>query len=256
MCELLGISSKEILSATPLLDAFYQHSIAHPHGWGLAVFYGSGVSVEKEPVRALDSRYLQSRLSRDVKCSALLAHIRYATIGRIEYANCHPFVWDDKSGRTWTLVHNGTLFEGGPTKDFLECQEGSTDSERLLLYIVSRMNAEYRGQEPPEEHRRFLIMDEIIHRLAPGNKLNLLVWDGENLYVHTNCRGTMYRWQDENKILFATKPLLFDGWIPVKRNQLLVCRDGKQIWSGRAHSWDFREEEVDMTSLFSAYSEL
>lgn len=70
----------------------------------------------------------------------LVAYIRYATVGRIEAANCHPFVWDDQSGRTWTLVHNGTLFESGPTSTFVTQQEGATDSERLLLYIVSRMN--------------------------------------------------------------------------------------------------------------------
>lgn len=256
MCELLGISSNNILSAGPLLEAFYQHSTSNPHGWGLAVFYGSGVSVEKEPLRALDSRYLRNRLSQDVKCSALLAHIRYATIGRIEYANCHPFVWDDESGRTWTLVHNGTLFEGGPTKAFVGRQEGTTDSERLLLYIVSRMNAECLALGTPDNERRCQIMDEIIHQLAPGNKLNLLIWDGENLYIHTNCQDTLYQWQDESKIIFATKPLLFDGWIPAKRNQLLVCRNGKQVWNGKAHSWDFREEEHDMTSLYSAFSEL
>lgn len=251
MCELLGITAKNSFDVTSLLDAFYRHSASHPHGWGLAVFRRGGVSLEKEPERAIDSRYLGSRLRRGVECSALFAHIRYATVGRIESVNCHPFVWDDRNGRTWTLVHNGTLFESGPTSAFREVQEGSTDSERLLLYIVSRMN-----DASTDERERFRIMDEIIHEMAPGNKLNLMVSDGEYQYIHTNCPGTLYRWQDGEKTIFATTPLHWDGWIPAQRNRLLVYRQGEHVWSGLPHAWDFREEEHDMSSLYGAFAEL
>lgn len=251
MCELLGISSKQAFDATDLLEGFFGHSIDHPHGWGLAVFYGEGVSVEKEPERALDSRYLRARLRRGVKCSALFAHIRYATVGRIESSNCHPFVWDDQNGRTWTLVHNGTLFESGPTSSFRGVQEGSTDSERLLLYIVSRMNS-----APTDARARFQVMDEIIHEMAPGNKLNLMVCDGEYQYFHTNCPGTLYQRQDENRTIFATVPFFYDNWVPVEQNRLLLYRRGEHVWSGKAHHWVFREEEHDMSSLYGAFAEL
>ena len=257
MCELLGITSKKPFSATALLESFYQHSVAHPHGWGLAVFFRGGVSVEKEPERAIDSRYLRNRLKRGVECSGLFAHIRYATVGRIESANCHPFVWDDRSGRTWTLVHNGTLFESGPTSAFRDRQEGSTDSERLLLYIVSRMErVQAKRGAPPDAQLRFRIMDEIIHELAPDNKLNLMICDGEYQYYHTNCPGTLYQWQDSEKTLFATVPTLYKDWTTAERNRLLVYRQGERVWSGTPHGWDFREEEHDMSSLFGAFAEL
>lgn len=112
MCELFGLCAAEKYRVNELLDVFFHHSTEHKHGWGLAVFYGKGVSMEKEPVRALDSLYLRQRMTREIAGTNLLAHIRLATIGRIEYANCHPFIWDDNSGRTWTMIHNGTLFAG------------------------------------------------------------------------------------------------------------------------------------------------
>lgn len=256
MCELLGITARRSFDATALLDAFYRHSTAHPHGWGLAVFHKGGVSVEKEPLRAVDSRYLRERLSRGVECSALFAHIRYATVGRIESVNCHPFVWDDESGRTWTLVHNGTLFEGGPTSAFREQQEGTTDSERLLLYIVSRMNRARKNGTPPDAVQRWHILDEIVHEMAPGNKLNLMVCDGRFQYFHTNCPGTLYRWTDGERTMFATQPTFYDGWVPAERNRLLVYRQGEQVWSGEPHNCDFREEDHDMSSLYGAFAEL
>lgn len=251
MCELLGITAGHDIDATELLGAFYRRSIDHPHGWGLAVFRQGGVSLEKEPERALDSRYLRSRLSRGVTCSAAFAHIRYATVGRIESVNCHPFVWDDSRGRTWTLAHNGTLFESGPTAALTSHQEGSTDSERLLLYIIRRMDGE---QDDPR--RRWQVMDEIIQEMAPGNKLNLMVCDGAYQYFHTNCPGTLYRWQEEDVAVFATHPLLCRGWTPAEQNRLLVYRRGVEVWRGTAHSGTFREEEHDMSSLYGAFAEL
>lgn len=257
MCELLGITAKNPISATDLLLSFYQHSVSHPHGWGLAVFFRGGVSVEKEPLRAIDSRYLRSRLDRGVECTSLFAHIRYATVGRIESTNCHPFVWDDKSGRTWTLVHNGTLFESGPTSVFINQQEGKTDSERLLLYIINRMDLEQiKNGVPPNPQQRFHIIDDIIHEMAPGNKLNLMICDGEYQYFHTNCPGTLYQRQDEEKTLFITVPTLYRDWIPAERNRLLVYRQGEHVWSGIPHEWDFQEEDHDMSSLYGAYAEL
>ncbi len=104
MCELFGICSSKPFEANELLESFYNHSVEHKDGWGLAVFRRGAVSMEKEPVKAIDSLYLRQRLSCRVEGSNLLAHIRLATIGQINYSNCHPFIWDDESGRTWTLM--------------------------------------------------------------------------------------------------------------------------------------------------------
>ena len=257
MCELFGICAAEKLRANEYLDAFYHHSFEHKHGWGLAVFHGSGVTLEKEPVRAVDSGYLRNRLSREVLASNLLAHIRLATIGRIEYANCHPFVYDDDSGRTWTMIHNGTMFESGDLSKYLPSQEGTTDSERILMFIVDCVNQEYaKSGAPLSAEDRFSLIDRITIRLSRGNKLNMLLYDGEYMYAHTNCPDGLYLQENPGRILVATKPLLEEGWRKFPENQLHVYKSGAPAFAGTIHENTFHEEDYDMTPLLSAYAEL
>lgn len=257
MCELFGVCAAENIRANELLDAFFHHSNVHKDGWGLAVFRGNAVTLEKEPEKAISSTYLKHRMSQPIIGSNMLAHIRYATMGRIEYANCHPFVWDDSSGRTWTLIHNGTIFEGDLLAPFVSMQEGTTDSERILLYIVSRMNEFIKetGRAPKVEER-FAILDHITVDLSQGNKLNMILYDGEYMYVHTNCREGLHQWHKPGKYLFVTKPIVHGDWKAVGMNQLRAYRAGHEIFSGTVHPYEFRDEEHDMTWILAAYAEL
>ena len=256
MCEMLAVTANDSFRINELLETFYSHSVEHKDGWGLAVFRKLSVSMEKEPLCASSSKYLHQRLSRDIIAANAIAHIRKATIGRIEYANCHPFVWDDESGRTWTLVHNGTIFDGPQLSQFVDKQEGSTDSERILMYIVRLMNDLYRIKGTATFEERFRLLERIVTELAVGNKLNLLFFDGEVLYVHCNCRGTLSVLTAPDKCIFATVPLTFDAWESVPLCQLLAYKDGELIRSGVKHSHEFIEGSQDMTSLMSMFAEL
>ena len=257
MCELLGITSKNPVVSNEILESFFNHGKVCRDGWGLAVFRGSSVTMEKEPVCALDSLYLRHRLTRAVEANNLFAHIRKATLGRVEYANCHPFIWDDNSGRTWTLVHNGTVFEPRYMSSFIKIQEGSTDSEQILLCLLDRMNDfEKTNLRPAGEEERFHIVDELIVRLSAGNKLNRLIFDGSFMYVHTNSPESLYIWQNDEMCIFATVPIRFGGWKPLPLNQLFAYRDGTLVREGTRHTNVFHEEEHDYSSLYAAFSEL
>ena len=159
MCELLGFSSRRRRNVTPLLREFFSHAERHPHGWGLARFEdASAPQIEKEPVKATESETLRRILDEGVEAQTLLGHIRLATVGTIEYANCHPFSEADNSGRVWTLVHNGTIFSGGALNDYLGVQFGETDSERVLLHFIARVNRQQiRLGRPLGEEERFEI---------------------------------------------------------------------------------------------------
>lgn len=261
MCEILGVTSKHQYNTTKLLDSFYSHSKFNADGWGLAVFRGRGVSIEKEPVRALDSGYLRQRLSRDIVCSNLFAHIRRATIGPAEYSNCHPFVWDDISGRTWTIIHNGTFFKGDRLLGYSREQEGTTDSERFLLYIIDRVNELITNEGAvytDDPLIRFSLIDEILTELSDGNKINMLLCDSEYIYVHTNCPETLHKCEADDTIIFATRPMtgVYDGWEQLELNRLHVYRNGRHVWDGTDHGNVFYDEDHDYTSLFSAFAEL
>lgn len=50
-------------------------------------------------------------------------------------------------------------------------------------------------------------MDGAIHTITPGNKVNLLIYDGELLYVHTNHRGSLYLRERPDTLIVSTRPL-------------------------------------------------
>ena len=78
---------------------------------GYGIFYGNAVSLEKQPQSAVTSNYLKQRLRAKIETDKMIAHIRLATRGTMDYENTHPFVMRDNYDRTWTLAHNGTIFE-------------------------------------------------------------------------------------------------------------------------------------------------
>ena len=81
MCELFGVSSRRKIEVNDLLREFFSHSVRHPNGWGMAVFYKNSVSLEKEPVQAIKSAYLKERLHQKISVRNMIAHIRLATRG-------------------------------------------------------------------------------------------------------------------------------------------------------------------------------
>ncbi len=257
MCELYGVSSRYKREYNEDLKKFFEHSVDHPHGWGIAELDHGDVRVEKEPVQATKSSYLKQRLRMPVAGNAVLAHIRYATIGNLEYANCHPFTGRDISGRQWTLIHNGTIFEYEPLNAFIKIQKGDTDSERIFLYLIFQMNDRIRELHrdlTPEE--RFEVLNKLVQNLSPENKLNLLIYDGEILYVHTNARGTLHISEGKDYVRFATRPIDHEEWGPVPMTQLLAFRDGKNILRGTVHGHEFHDDPEKMKLIYQAYSSL
>ena len=260
MCELFGVSAPSDFTANDYLTAFYRRSENHPHGWGLACASRSGVQIEKESVKASDSNYLRERLSQPVASKILLAHIRYATIGNVAYQNCHPFSGTDSTGRRWTLVHNGTIFDYPPLSSYLKTQNGDTDSERVFLYLLDRLNAAQRQKREQGERlrfeERFRLFDGIISDMAKGNKLNLLFTDGKYLFVHTNCRGTLHVLHKDGTTLVATKPLTDEAWQPVPMNRLQAYCRGKLLLTGGDHGNEYIESEEAMQLLYRIFANL
>lgn len=245
MCEIFGISSRKRITVNSYLREFFSHSERHCHGWGLALFYGDAVSMEKEAISANRSQYLRQRIAHPIQIDNMIAHIRLASVGRMLYENCHPFVKRDNGGRTWTLAHNGTIFDFPHLDAFKSIQEGQTDSERILYYFIDEINKRQHDLGwalTPEE--RFRLLDELIARLSVGNKLNLLVWDGEYTYVHTNYRDTLHMLRkDSDTVLFSTQPLDDGAWQPVPFLQLLVYRKGRLVFQGEGKSREYIDPE-------------
>lgn len=238
MCELFGLSSKEPYPVQDALQQFFSHSVYHPHGWGLMRTHLGKRQIVKEPACAAESRRLPRVIADTEPQKVCMAHIRLATIGSIRPANCHPYSGIDKSGRTWILMHNGTVFSGNQLMPYYATQQGDTDSERILLYLLDEMNRVIEKEGALSPGVRFAIVDQCITDLAPRNKLNLIFYDGELLYVHKNMQDTLYykKLSTEHGLLFATQPLDNSvDWQSFPMTRLMAFQDGECMYKGTVH---------------------
>lgn len=111
-----------------------------------------------------------------------------ATIGSIKIENCHPFTQRDHTGRQWTLIHNGTIYSVRQLMKYIHTQIGDTDSERISLAMIDEINK----NKAVTAQQRFDTADRFIISLSKRNKLNLMIYGGELLYVHQNMKDTLY----------------------------------------------------------------
>ena len=274
MCQIFGYSGNVPIQLNDMLKEFYSHSTEHPNGWGLAMLSGTHANIEREKQPAYKSAYLKGRLEEPIREQYLLAHIRYATIGNIERKNCHPFTGFDADGRRWTLIHNGTVFDYPPLVEYVGRQMGETDSERILLYLIDRINLKRKSMEHPlSKEERFAVVAETIADMAKGNKLNLLIFDGELMYVHTNLDGTLHLHQGEYGTVFSTEPLVNcsilygEGnrtekhlrsidWQRVPLTRVLAYQDGICFCEGEAHGQVYQEDPEAESMLYWNFSSL
>lgn len=234
MCELLGFSAARSSDITKQLREFYSHSSTNPHGWG--IMYSGGTL--RESLKASESDKLSKILDYIEPQRILLAHIRFATVGSIRQENCHPFTAADVTGRQWTMIHNGTIYSGSRLIPMLSRQKGDTDSERLFLYLLDKLNSA-QAERPLHPSERFKLVEEIVFDIAPRNKLNLMIYDGELLYIHKNMEETMKFREIGSGVMFSTTALDDGDWQEVPMAQLLAYRDGEKVFEGTKHKGIF-----------------
>lgn len=242
MCELYGFSAAKAYDIRASLKEFFSHAVENPHGWGISYENANGrQEIIKEPVSAMESHIVTGVVGSIPPQKLTLAHIRYATIGKIALENCHPHTAIDNSGRRWTLIHNGTIYSGKALAKYINIQKGSTDSERFFLYIMDEINQTIlqNGGGDLRENMRFQLIDKIAVKLAPRNKLNFILSDSEILYVHKNMKGTLYYHKSPGAFMFSTKPLDNEKWEKFPTCQLQSFKDGEHILSGTKHPYTF-----------------
>ena len=239
MCELFGVSSAQEVPIQSYLQTFFQHSVRHPHGWGLMRYRNKQREIYKEPVCAVKSGKLEHIIQTTPAQKTAMAHIRLATVGSIKPENCHPYCGVDSTGRTWTLIHNGTIYSGNRLTPYYNTQKGDTDSERIFLYLLDEIN--HAAAICGHGHhlcakQRFTVVERLVTLLASRNKLNLILYDGELLYVHKNMQDTLFvREIGTHGLMFATVPLDDGTWQPVPMTRLAAFHDGEKVFEGTKH---------------------
>lgn len=239
MCELFGANLKRRMDLRNLLSEFYSHSNKHPHGWGLFWEQDNQMKIMKESVCANESSIIADLIDSVAPQQNLLAHIRYATIGSRRIENCHPFSGTDNSGRKWTLIHNGTVYSSSKLMKYLDSQTGDTDSERIFMYLMDKINEAIEKNPLLDSVQRFAVIDNLVKKLSPRNKLNLMIYDEELLYVHKNMRNTLSYKQTDDGVVLSTEPLEHEGWQALPMCRAIAFKDGEKIYEGEDHGREF-----------------
>ncbi len=257
MCELFGFTGRDKAVLNDYLREFFSHSQQHPSGWGMTILDEEKPQIIKEVVKASDSLYLKERLKQPILGQNVFAHIRLATIGNVEECNTHPFKREDVLGQQWTLIHNGTIFECKPMEKYCALQEGHTDSERLLLYILELVNHRILEKRASLElDEKIAIFDQVLAHAAPGNKLNFMVHDGRHIFVHTNYKDSLFYKEIKEGLVISTRPLDDGKWERVPFTRLVIYENGRMIYQGESHGEEYFEDPEKMKLLFLAFSGL
>lgn len=148
MCRLLGIRSQSPCSVRRSLltaeNALLVQSHEHPDGWGIGWWTERSPqpAVVRSPGAAFREAAFASEAER-VRSTAVIAHVRKASVGPVRLENAHPFCWGP-----WLFAHNGTVadfdrhrsaIEKEIDPDFAEVVVGDTDSARCFGIFLSRL---------------------------------------------------------------------------------------------------------------------
>ena len=149
------------------------------------------------------------------------------------------------------------IFECEALNPFVHSQQGQTDSERILCYLISRIDElqKQKGKGLSQEERVQLV-EEVVRDITPENKVNFLLYDGELLYVHTNYRNSLYRCRRGRAVIISTRPLDGNVWENIPLNTLLVYKKGSLLYTGTNHEHEFMDSEEKMRLLFLDYANL
>jgi len=186
----------------------------------------------------------------------LEAHIRFSTAGRLCEENCHPFRGEDISGRNWTLIHNGILFNEGLLASYDLKEVGETDSERTMLFLLDVLDETALRSGRLDFDTTFSALASAIGQISNLNRLNLILDDGTYTYVHTNTsEDTLhYRQLADDAIVISTQPLGDESerelWRPVPRNRLIAYRDGRIVRTSKPHGYVFCEALLELRKIY------
>ncbi|MFQ5526954.1 MAG: class II glutamine amidotransferase [Thermoanaerobaculia bacterium] len=172
-----------------------RRGFANADGWGIGLYETDRPIIKKCDTAAHEDRRF-SEIAGWVNSSTVLAHVRQATVGGAKVVNTHPFAFG-----VWSFAHNGTLtafdqvapgLEQEIGSGLLSRRRGTTDSELIFLWLLSRMTSEgIKADETCGDSERLtLLLAGSIPLLAARSeeagadepaKLNLLLTDGVTL---------------------------------------------------------------------------
>ena len=255
MCELLGMSFNLPVRPTFSFDVFRKRGEKHPDGWGLAYYPDESAQIIKEPLKAGKSKL--SKFLKDykeVKSKIFISHVRSSSTGEISHKDTHPFC-RELIGKEYIFAHNGTLCDFEKELKLGRFKPiGKTDSEHVfchLLNCIGERRIDYWAKD------EFDWLAEKLEKISIFGKFNCILSDGEFLFCYCDNEGSgglcyVHRKPPYDKVLkgegleidlrkemnpaqtgfiIATRILTDEPWEDFKGGELIVCKDGKLVYS-------------------------
>lgn len=231
MCRMFGVASKETAPASVLGDfanlamtgkVKQSMTDCHQDGWGIAGYLGGRATYfgrsSKGAVADAENFERASNKALNSGSKIIVAHIRKASEGEIKVENSHPFILGD-----WIFCHNGNVFDSSKLVILSCTYEGSTDSERMFKFLVSKL--EHRG---PRYYREalFAAIKELKEKCR-YTSLTFLLSSGEYLIGYRDFSEeedyyTLFYAYAHNCIMFCSEQLPGREWIEMNNRELIM----------------------------------
>jgi glutamine amidotransferase len=230
MCEIYGFCGSVPVRLNKYTNEFWLHSRVHQDGFGYYLHDSDDFYVNPNSAMSCLS-YLRKK---DFTSKLALCHIRFKTHGPASIENCHPFIKSDIHGVKWSLIHNGFIEDTNYSAALETIQDGSTDSERILLSIVEAVNSIYEHAwiDNKSELAYFIysIIEQRLNEISLLGKVNLIFTDSRtnNMYVYMNAKSLYYLFTNKG-IHVSTTKLSDEDWITVTPNKLHIFNDGERV---------------------------
>ena len=209
-CQLLGMNCATPTDFTFSFQGFCQRggvTDVHSDGWGMCFYEDHGIRQFHDTQAAAQSPVATMLGTLPIQTLNMMAHIRYATQGKVNLANVHPFsreMW----GIHWSCCHNGDvpLFSNlsnndndsttttttnsplpwigdQPEGERIYHPVGKTDSEALFCAILNALKAKFDTLPSlPVLHVTLQsLLEEIVQHDPENTILNLLLTCGPHI---------------------------------------------------------------------------
>ena len=253
MCQLLGMNCNTPTDILFSFEGFHRRgglTDHHADGWGIAFFEGKGVRLFIDDKPSADSPVSALVRQYPIKSQNVIAHIRKATQGVINLANCHPFqreIW----GQYWIFAHNGDLKDFHARPGCYYNAVGSTDSEAAFCYIMEALRAKWCT--PPDTATLFAEIARLASELNGHGIFNFMLSNGDWLITHCSTKLHYIVRQapfpaahlvdedvtvdfatvttpDDRVAVIATVPLTDnEQWTAMQPGEMILFRDGAPL---------------------------
>lgn len=230
MCEIYGFCGSVPVRLNKYANEFWLHSRVHQDGFGYYIQDHDDFYVNQNSAMSC----LSDLRKKDFTSKLALFHIRFKTHGPASIENCHPFIKSDIHGVKWALIHNGFIEDTHYSIALETIQNGSTDSERILLSLVEAINSVYEHTWVDNSCELLYFIYSIIERtldeISSLGKVNLIFTDSytNNMYVYMNAHSLYYLFTS-NGIHISTTKLSDEDWVAVTPNRLHIFNNGERV---------------------------